>query len=101
MTSATILDLDVLHRLLHDNYKEMSRWDVYLIEVETGHLEWSAVHTEKFFQQNAKRMEGPDGDFRIVKVCAPSRSLLVGVRRNLCVFNRIILSYCTYRDWFN
>jgi V-type H+-transporting ATPase subunit H len=61
-------DMDVLHRLLRDNYKEMSRWDVYLAEVETGHLEWSAVHTEKFFKQNAKRMEGPNEDFSIVKV---------------------------------
>lgn len=45
----------------------MSRWDVYLAEVQSGHLEWSAVHTEKFFQQNAKLMEGPNSDFAIVK----------------------------------
>jgi len=61
-------DLDVLHKLLHENYKEMSRWDVYRAEVESGHLEWGILHTEKFFKQNARNMEGPDGDFNILKL---------------------------------
>lgn len=62
-------DLDVLHKLLHDNFKEMSTWDVYLAEVQSGSLEWGFLHTEKFFKENAKKFEGPDGDFFIVKVC--------------------------------
>lgn len=61
-------DLDVLYKLLHDNFKEMSRWDVYLAEVESGSLEWGFLHTEKFFKENAKKFEGPDGDFFVVKV---------------------------------
>jgi V-type H+-transporting ATPase subunit H len=61
-------DLDVLHRLLHLNFKEMSRWDVYLAEVQSGCLEWGFLHTEKFFKENAKKFEGPDGDFFIVKL---------------------------------
>lgn len=61
-------DLDVLHKLLHENFKEMSRWDVYLAEVQSGSLEWGFLHSEKFFKENATKFEGPDGDFFIVKV---------------------------------
>mmetsp|Transcript_6387 Transcript_6387/g.11372 ORF Transcript_6387/g.11372 Transcript_6387/m.11372 type:complete len:507 (-) Transcript_6387:210-1730(-) len=61
-------DLDVLHKLLHDNFKEMSTWDVYLAEVQSGSLEWGFLHTEKFFKENAQKFEGPDGDFFVVKL---------------------------------
>jgi V-type H+-transporting ATPase subunit H len=63
-------DLTVLHKLLHENFKEMSRWDVYLAEVQSGSLEWGILHTEKFFKENARRFEGPNGDFSVVKVRA-------------------------------
>ena len=61
-------DVNVLHKLLHDNYKEMSRYEVYKNEVESGHLQWGSTHTEAFFKENARMMEGPDGDFHMVKV---------------------------------
>lgn len=61
-------DLDLLHKMLHENYHDMTRWDVYKTEVESGHLTWGIVHTEKFFKENAKRMEGKNGNFAIVKV---------------------------------
>jgi V-type H+-transporting ATPase subunit H len=61
-------DVDLLHKLLHENYKEMSRWEVYKNEVESGHLQWGSVHTEAFFKENARMMEGSDGDFHLVKV---------------------------------
>lgn len=61
-------DLDVLYKLLHVNFKEMSTWDVYLAEVHSGSLEWGFLHTEKFFKENAKMFEGPNGDFFVVKV---------------------------------
>jgi len=61
-------DLDVLHKMLHENYHDMTRWDVYKSEVESGHLQWGIVHTEKFFKENGKLMEGKDGNFSIVKV---------------------------------
>lgn len=60
-------DLNVLHKLLHENFKEMSTWDVYIAEVESGSLEWGFLHTEKFFKENARKFEGPDGDFSVVK----------------------------------
>lgn len=61
-------DIQVLDKILHVNYKEMSRWDVYKAEVESGHLVWGILHTEKFFRENAKRIEGPDGDFSLLKI---------------------------------
>ena len=63
-------DLHLLHKLLHDNYKEMSTWDLYESEVVSGRLSWGILHTEKFFRENARRMEGPDGNFALLKVCA-------------------------------
>jgi V-type H+-transporting ATPase subunit H len=72
-------DLDVLYKLLHANFKEMSRWDVYLAEVESGSLEWSFLHAEKFFKENAKKFEGPDGDFFVVKVCELTYSIFLQI----------------------
>merc|ERR1712216_112467 len=45
----------------------MGTWDVYKSEVESGYLQWGVLHTEKFFKENAKMMEGSDGNFSIVK----------------------------------
>lgn len=61
-------DMTTLHKLLVENYKEMSRWEVYKSEVESGHLRWGTVHTEQFFKENARMMEGTDGDFKLLKV---------------------------------
>jgi len=61
-------DMQTLHKLLGENYKEMSRWEVYKSEVESGHLRWGTVHTEPFFKENARMIEGTDGDFKLLKV---------------------------------
>jgi V-type H+-transporting ATPase subunit H len=61
-------DVNKLHKLLNENYKEMSRWEVYKNEVESGQLQWGSTHTEAFFKENAKMLEGPDGDFHLLKV---------------------------------
>jgi len=61
-------DVDSLHKLLADNFKEMTRWEVYQNEIETGQLQWGSTHTDAFFKQNAKMMEGKDGDFKIIKI---------------------------------
>lgn len=63
-----VYDIKQLHKLLADNYKEMSRWEVYKTEVESGHLQWGSTHTEAFFKENARMMEGKDSDFKLVKV---------------------------------
>ncbi|KAL9190528.1 hypothetical protein ACHAXT_000234 [Thalassiosira profunda] len=61
-------DVDFLHAKLADNFKDMTRWEVYQNEVETGQLQWGSTHTEAFFKENAKMMEGKDGDFGMVKI---------------------------------
>lgn len=61
-------DVDMLHKLLADNFKEMTRWEVYQNEVETGQLQWGSTHTDAFFKENVKMMEGKDGDFKLVKI---------------------------------
>ena len=61
-------DLNALHSLLHQNFREMTRWEVYKSEVESGRLQWGMVHTEKFFKENARLLEGSDGDFHLLRV---------------------------------
>lgn len=61
-------DIDALERLLVDNFKEMTRWEVYQNEVETGQLQWGSTHTDAFFKENAKMMEGKDGNFELIKI---------------------------------
>jgi len=61
-------DIRDLSAALHETFRHMTRWDIYKSEVESSHLQWGAVHTEKFFRENAKNMEGSDGKFRLVKV---------------------------------
>lgn len=61
-------DVTILHKLLHDNYKEMTRWEVYKNEIESGQLQWGSVHTDAFFKENVKMLEGSDGDFHPLKV---------------------------------
>lgn len=61
-------DVELLHKMLVENFKEMSRWEVYKNEVESGHLRWGSTHTEAFFKENARMIEGSDGDFHLLKV---------------------------------
>jgi len=63
-----VADVEDLHSRLVENYKDMSRWEVYVNEVESGQLAWGNTHTEAFFKENAKMIEGKDGDFRLLKV---------------------------------
>jgi V-type H+-transporting ATPase subunit H len=60
--------INSLNKLLLENFKEMTRWEVYKVEVESGHLMWGTVHTEAFFKENANMMEGKDGDFKLLKI---------------------------------
>ena len=52
---------------MHENYKELSRWDIYENEVSSGNLEWGLLHSEKFFRENCRKLEGNDGNFNILK----------------------------------
>lgn len=57
----------MLNKLLHANYKDLSRWDIYENEVFSGNLEWGILHSEKFFKENCRKLEGQDGNFHILK----------------------------------
>lgn len=61
-------DLDLLYKLLHETFREMSRWDVYKAEVESGHLEWGVIHTDSFFREHAKKFEGENSDFAVLRM---------------------------------
>ena len=70
MTDPDMLqDLQVLREILDFTFRHMTSWDVYVSEIESTHLQWGIVHTEQFFRENVKRMEGKDGKFGIVRVC--------------------------------
>jgi hypothetical protein len=61
-------DLDILHDIIVAHTKELTQWKVYQAEVETGVLRWSSLlHTEDFFRNNVRSMEGRHGDFEPVK----------------------------------
>ena len=45
----------------------MTKWEVYLAELESGNLKWGILHTEQFFKDNARQLEGPKFDFAPVK----------------------------------
>ena len=61
-------DLTALNSLLQESFREMTRWEVYQSEVESGRLHWGMVHTEKFFKENAQMFEGRDSDFYLLRV---------------------------------
>lgn len=49
-----------------------------MVELETGRLKWDGIlHTPEFFQQNARKFEGPDCDF------APLKKLIRLLQRNV------------------
>ena len=83
-------DLEFLSEILHDTFRQMSSWDVYRTEVESSHLQWGIVHSEKFFRANSMRMEGKDGKFGIVRVCQVEVLLaffvIAGAHQTLCLF---------------
>jgi V-type H+-transporting ATPase subunit H len=60
-------DIDELRKILSANYHELTKWEVYLAELDSGMLKEGIVHTEQFFKSNARKMEGMDGDFCHVK----------------------------------
>lgn len=60
-------DLKAVNKMMNANYKEMSRWDLYESEIESGQLKWGIIHTDKFFRENNRQLEGKDGNFYLLK----------------------------------
>lgn len=59
--------MQLLETILLQNYKELTKWETYQVEMQSGRLEWGILHTETFFRENVRRMEGPNSDFAPVK----------------------------------
>eukprot|EP00602_Paraphysomonas_sp_CaronLab_P006255 CAMPEP_0185023756 /NCGR_PEP_ID=MMETSP1103-20130426/6388_1 /TAXON_ID=36769 /ORGANISM="Paraphysomonas bandaiensis, Strain Caron Lab Isolate" /LENGTH=454 /DNA_ID=CAMNT_0027556497 /DNA_START=51 /DNA_END=1412 /DNA_ORIENTATION=- len=59
-------DVRNLFEVLMRNYRDFSTYDRWVSEVKTGNLRWGIVHTEKFWRENAKLLEG--NDFEMLKV---------------------------------
>jgi V-type H+-transporting ATPase subunit H len=57
--------LETIYNLLHQASCELTTWEIYVAEVDSGYLQWGAIHTDKFFKENARKME--DKDFGIVR----------------------------------
>ena len=58
-------DVKFLHDVLLRNYRDLSTFDRWASEVQTGALRWGIVHTDKFWRENAKLVE--HDDFKLLK----------------------------------
>jgi len=59
--------MQVLQKILTSSYQDLTTWEVYLAELDSGMLKAGIIHTEQFFKTNARQMEGKNGDFCHVK----------------------------------
>jgi len=53
-------DVKGLLEMLQTNYKELSTFDRYTTELQSGDLQWGILHTEKFWKENNRFMEAND-----------------------------------------
>ena len=60
-------DLVALKKALDHHTLTLTRWQVYQAELESGQLSWGILHTEYFFREHIRQMEGPNRDFEPVK----------------------------------
>lgn len=98
MTDPDVLeDLQILREILNYTFQHMTSWDVYVSEIESTHLQWGIVHTEQFFRENVKRLEGKDGKFGIVRVCVV---VVVVVVLHSCFFFFGWLVGCCFTAWY-
>lgn len=58
-------DIEILNKTILSNYRELSSWDKYLSEVESGDLDWGLTHTDAFWKENVRLAEADD--FSLVK----------------------------------
>lgn len=67
-------DLEFLTEVISKDIGEMSSWDAYKTELQSGSLEWGPVHTsDRFWRENIKRFE--DNNFEAL-------GILIGILRN-------------------
>jgi len=61
-------DIKELAQLIASEVKELSNFDRYMRELETGKLAWGFIHSSKFFGENVMKFE--TGEFKAVKLLA-------------------------------
>jgi len=59
-------DVKGLLEMLQTNYKELSTFDRYTTELQSGDLQWGILHTEKFWKENNRFMEL--NDWKLLKL---------------------------------
>ena len=58
-------DVKALSEVLLKNFRELSTFERWVSEIQSGALRWGVVHTEKFWRENAKLLEADD--FKLLK----------------------------------
>ena len=53
-------DVKALASVLEKNYRELSTFERWSTEINSGSLRWGVVHTEKFWKENHRFMESDD-----------------------------------------
>jgi len=61
-------DIRELVQLISNEVKELSNFDRYMNELESGVLTWGFIHSSKFFGENVMKFE--TGEFKAVKLLA-------------------------------
>jgi len=61
-------DIRELVQLISSEVKELSNFDRYMKELESGTLSWGFIHSSKFFGENVMKFE--NGEFKAVKLLA-------------------------------
>jgi V-type H+-transporting ATPase subunit H len=61
-------DIRMLVQLITSEVKELSNFDRYMRELESGTLAWGFIHNSKFFGENVMKFE--QGEFKAVKLLA-------------------------------
>ena len=51
--------------VLENNIRILSNFDKYAREINSEHLDWSSVHTERFWKENAIKFE--QNEFQLIK----------------------------------
>ena len=51
--------------VLENNIRILSNFDKYAREIDSEYLQWSSVHTERFWKENAMKFE--QNDFQYIK----------------------------------
>lgn len=66
-----ILDIEEVEEALHVQVKEMSSFDRYQTELNSGNLHWTPVHNEKFWRENIEKFE--EDNYKLIKYVGCAR----------------------------